>query len=81
MGAAFSPSHLLLFHEMFTDYRVDSGLHEASGDALAISIAVSIVGYKIRIILDIGNHVSFGHPSSMFLGTGSQSASMGVLTS
>ena len=38
MGTAFDPSHLLLFHETFTDYLVDSGLYEASGDALAISI-------------------------------------------
>jgi hypothetical protein len=58
VSAYLGPLHLLLFYHPFGDNLIDCRFDERSGDRFPVAVLLPIVGDQIRIILDVGNHVT-----------------------
>jgi hypothetical protein len=54
MCRAFRPLHLLLLTETPTDHLLDGRFHNAGADALALPLALAIMGNEPLVVLAVG---------------------------
>jgi hypothetical protein len=54
VGTGLAPTHLLLFHESFTNHVIDGGFHKGRGDDFALPVPPAVVGQNRSILADVG---------------------------